>query len=116
MAQYVLGSLTARTVPPTSLPPCISLSLAGFQILVPGGGLKALPYFQVDMSYGPWFTAPGGATCLALLSLPAGAASGNCFGACCAHTCGTATPSAAHVNDILIRFHMLCLPYADCEQ
>src|SRR5215475_7621835 len=65
------------TVPPTSLPPDISLILAGFQILVPGGSVKALPYFQVVISNGPWLTAPAGAISLALLSTPAGAASGN---------------------------------------
>jgi hypothetical protein len=73
----------AQTVPPTILPPCISLILAGFQIFVPGGALKALPYFQFDMLNGPWFTAPGGATCLALLSRPAGAARGNGLRAAC---------------------------------
>jgi len=37
------------------------------------------------MLNGPWFTAPGGATCLALLSRPAGAAKGNgLLGPCCA--------------------------------
>src|ERR1700716_3228045 len=62
------------TVPPTSLAPAvISLTLAGFQTLAPGGGAKALPYFQVAASKGPWLTAPGGATCRALLSTPAGA-------------------------------------------
>jgi len=70
-----------ETVPPTSLAPsCMSLILAGFQILAPGGGAKALPYFQVVASKGPWLTAPGGATCRALLSPPAGAANGNRFG------------------------------------
>src|SRR6185436_5427256 len=34
------------------------------------------PYFQVPGSNAPVFTAPGGATVRALLSLPAGAASG----------------------------------------
>jgi hypothetical protein len=62
-------------VPPTSFPPDISLILAGFHTFVPGGGVKAVPYFQVFMSNGPWFTAPGGDTSLALLSTPAGAAS-----------------------------------------
>ena len=50
MAQYVVGSMPDDTVPPTSLPPDISLILAGFQIFVPGGGVKALPYFQVPIS------------------------------------------------------------------
>src|SRR6266567_4377985 len=103
MAQYVLGSLTPMTVPPTSLPPCISLILAGFQIFVPAGALKAEPYFQVDILYGPGLIAPGGATALALLSLPAGAASGNGFGACCAAACQTAMPSMAPARDAAIR-------------
>src|ERR1700704_6802932 len=68
-----------ETVPPTSLPPCIILILAGFHILAPGGGVNALPYFQVAASNGPWFTDPGGACSSALVSTPAGAASGNAF-------------------------------------
>src|SRR5882672_8702229 len=87
------GSLTFHTVPPTSLPPCISFSLAGFQIFAPGGGLNAGPYFHDGMSYGPWFTAPAGATWRALLSLPAGAASGKEF---CAPASPVATASATH--------------------
>ena len=43
----------------------------------PAGALNAGPYFHVAMSKGPWFSAPGGAIIRALLSLPAGAASGN---------------------------------------
>src|SRR5262245_64265715 len=80
-----------ETVPPTSLPPDISLILAGFHILVPGGGVKALPYFQVFILNGPWLTAPAGAISLALLSTPAGAAIGNSF--CCA--CATVTDMQA---------------------
>jgi hypothetical protein len=45
--------------------------------LEPAGASKAGPYFQLFMSNGPWLTAPAGATVRALLSLPAGAASGN---------------------------------------
>jgi hypothetical protein len=79
------------------------LSGAGFQIVVPDGALKAEPYFQVDMLNGPWLTAPGGAAALALLSLPAGAASGNAFGACCAAACQTAMPRTAPAKDAAIR-------------
>src|SRR5712671_6160387 len=98
MAQYVLGSMPDDTVPPTSLPPDSSLILAGFHILVPGGAVKALPYFQVLMLNGPWLTAPAGATSLALLSTPAGAANGNWL--CCA--CATAPDrhKSAHAADI----------------
>src|SRR5262249_8763169 len=85
------------TVPPTSLPPDISLILAGFQILAPAGGVKAVPYFQAVMSNGPWFTAPGGATSLALLSTPAGAAIGNWL--CCALVMAAVIHSAAPAAD-----------------
>ena len=70
------GSLAPKNVPPVTLPPCIIFSFTGFQIFAPGGGLNAGPYFQVAGSNGPWLTAPAGATIRALLSLPAGAASG----------------------------------------
>src|SRR5258708_31918135 len=86
------------TVPPTSLPPDISLILAGFHTLVPGGGVKALPYFQVFILNGPWLTAPAGATSLALLSTPAGAAIGKAF--CCASAAGTDLPNNAHPEAI----------------
>src|SRR5258707_13319796 len=86
------------TVPPTSLPPDISLILAGFHILAPGGGVKALPYFQVFILYGPWLTAPAGAISLALLSTPAGAANGNSF--CCAFAAITDMQTAAHAAAI----------------
>src|SRR3989442_32782 len=66
------GSVELNSVPPVTLPPCIILSLTGFQIFDPAGASKALPYFHADASNGPWFTAPGGATLRALLSLPAG--------------------------------------------
>src|ERR1700730_217811 len=97
------------TVPPTSLPPCNSLILAGFQILPPGGGVKALPYFQVPASNCPWFTAPGGASARALLSTPAGAASGNesCAGASVAPRSPMPAP-AARVS--CVRYFMACLP------
>src|SRR5262245_50013349 len=49
------------------LAPDSSLILAGFHTLVPGGGVKALPYFQVFILNGPWLTAPAGAISLALL-------------------------------------------------
>jgi len=78
IAQYVAGSVALKTVPPVTLPPCMILSFAGFQIFAPAGGLNAVPYFQAAALNGPWFTAPGGATIRALLSVPAGAASGNC--------------------------------------
>src|SRR5215467_3626457 len=87
-----------ETVPPTSLPPDISLILAGFHILVPGGGVKALPYFQVFILYGPWLTAPAGATSLALLSTPAGAAIGNSL--CCAFAAVADMPTTAHAAAI----------------
>src|SRR5579871_1572052 len=111
MAQYVLGSMPFDRVPPTSLPPDISLILAGFQILAPGGGVKAVPYFQVFMSNGPWFTAPGGAASLALLSIPAGAASGNCV--CCAVATAQDTLRDTHATDkvttcLLIVSSMIC--------
>src|SRR5258708_1297661 len=86
------------TVPPTSLPPDSSLILAGFHTLVPGGGVKALPYFQVFILNGPWLTAPAGATSLALLSTPAGAAIGKSF--CCASAAVTDTPTTAHAAAI----------------
>jgi hypothetical protein len=76
IAQYVAGSVALKSVPPVTLPPCIIFSFTGFQIFAPAGGLNAGPYFHVDGSNGPWLTAPGGATVFALLSLPAGAASG----------------------------------------
>src|SRR5258708_27809757 len=82
------------TVPPTSLPPDISLILAGFHTLVPGGGVKTLPYFQVFILNGPWLTAPAGAISLALLFTPAGPAIGNSV--CCASAAGTGTPTGAH--------------------
>ena len=72
------GSVELKSVPPVVLPPCIILSLTGFQIFAFGGALNAGPYFQVAGSNRPWFTAPAGATASALLSVPAGAASGNC--------------------------------------
>src|SRR6476660_5740219 len=77
IAQYVAGSVALKSVPPVTLPPSIIFTLTGFQTFEPGGGLNAGPYFQVAMSNGPWFTAPGGAIIRALLSLPAGEASGN---------------------------------------
>src|SRR5713101_4832945 len=86
------------TVPPTSLPPDISLILAGFHTLAPGGGVKALPYFQVFILNGPWLTAPAGATSLALLSTPAGAAIGKSF--CCASAAVTDIPTTAHAAAI----------------
>ena len=68
--------MAPNSVPPVTLPPCISLSLTGFQTFAPAGGLNAGPYFQVAGSNGPPFTDPAGATVFALLSAPAGAASG----------------------------------------
>ena len=70
--------MALNSVPPVTLPPCIIFSFTGFQIFAPAGGLNAGPYFHVAGSNGPWFTAPAGAAMRALLSLPAGAASGNC--------------------------------------
>src|SRR5262245_21723259 len=89
------------TVPPTSLPPDSSLILAGFHTLVPGGGVKALPYFQVFILNGPWLTAPAGAISLALLSTPAGAAIGNSF--CCAPAAVTDMPTTAHAAAIAMK-------------
>src|SRR5258705_1130702 len=89
------------TVPPTSLPPDISLILAGFHTLVPGGGVKTLPYFQVFILNGPWLTAPAGAISLALLSTPAGAAIGNSF--CCASAAVTDTQTVAHAAAIAMK-------------
>src|SRR5260370_40538508 len=86
------------TVPPPCLPPDTNLILAGFHILAPGGGVKALPYFQVFILNGPWLTAPAGATSLALLSTPAGAAIGKSF--CCASATGTDMPTTAHAAAI----------------
>src|SRR5581483_6793420 len=59
-----------------TLPPCIIFSLTGFQIGVFAGASNLVPYFQVFMSKGPWFTAPGGAILSAWLSTPPLAASG----------------------------------------
>jgi hypothetical protein len=59
--------------------------------------VKAAPYLQVVMSNGPWFTAPGGACSRALLSTPAGAASGN--GVCCAVAIAPDTHSATQAAD-----------------
>ena len=56
-----------------------SFSFTGFQIFAPSGGSNAPPYFQVAGSNGPRLSAPAGAVVLAPLSLPAGAASGNCI-------------------------------------
>src|SRR6266849_3878720 len=86
------------TVPPTNLPPDISLILAGFHILVPGGGVKALPYLQVFISNGPWLTAPAGAISLALLSTPARAANGKSF--CWASAAVTDMQTTAHAAAI----------------
>ena len=72
------GSVALNSVPPVTFSPRIIFSFTGFQIFDPAGGLNAVPYFQVAGSNAPWFAAPGGATFRALLSLPAGAASGNC--------------------------------------
>src|SRR5262249_23125834 len=88
-----------ETVPPTSLPPDISLILAGFHTFVPAGGVKTLPYFQVFILNGPWFTAPAGAMSLALLSTPAGAAIGNSF--CWA---------SAYVTDMQTTAHAAAIP------
>ena len=52
---------------------------SGARQVAPAGALKALPYFQVPASNGPWFTAPGSPVSRARLSTPAGAASGNWF-------------------------------------
>src|SRR5215510_10720543 len=60
------------------------------------------------MLYGPWFTAPGGAISRALLSTPAGAASGNWF--CCAPTCTTAAPSRRPIAESPTRWRMTFLP------
>src|ERR1700761_3138160 len=100
-----------ETVPPTSLPPCIILILAGFHILAPGGGVNALPYFQVVASNGPWFTDPGCACSIALVSTPAGAASGTVF--CAAPGVSAAprnpvTAAAASIN--WVRYVMVLLP------
>jgi hypothetical protein len=97
--------------PPTSLPPDISLTLAGFQIFAPGGGVKAVPYFQVFMSNGPWFTAPGGATSRALLSTPAGAAIGNWI-FCCALAAAPDIAASAHAADIPTKC-LLIVPSVD---
>src|SRR5215468_8851103 len=87
-------------VPPTSLPPDVSLILAGFQTFVPGGGLKTGPYFQVEASNGPWLTAPAGAISRALLSTPAGAAIGKRF--CCAEACVAQRPTNAHIVSAIL--------------
>src|SRR2546421_5455823 len=71
------GSVELKSVPPVTLPPCIIFSFTGFQTFEPAGASNAVPYFHVAGSNGPVFTAPAGATMRALLSLPAGAASGN---------------------------------------
>src|SRR5258706_5764041 len=106
------GSRTLRTVPPTSLPPCISLIFAGFQILAPAGVLNAFPYCQVELENGPWFVEPDGATCRALLSWPAGAARGYC--GCCAPAWFIAMPSSVHVNIVAIELRIAVPPCAYC--
>ena len=63
-----------------TLPPCSILSFTGFQIFVPGGGLKAVPNFQVAGSKAPVLTALAGAVASERLSAPAGAASGKLQG------------------------------------
>src|SRR5262245_6010547 len=78
IAQYVAGSVALNSVPPVTLPPWFIFTFTGFQIFDPAGGSKAGPYFHVLGLNGPVLTAPGGATFFALLSRPAGAASGNC--------------------------------------
>ena len=45
--------MALNTVPPVTLPPCIILSLTGFQIFAPGGGLNAgavLPGRRIERS------------------------------------------------------------------
>src|SRR6266436_1488343 len=102
------------TVPPTSLPPDISLILAGFHTLVPGGGVKALPYFQVFILYGPWLTAPAGAISRALLSTPAGAAIGNSF--FCAPAAVTDMQTTVYVAPIATKsFPTLCSAIFSCS-
>src|SRR5829696_2121224 len=78
IAQYVAGSVAENNVPPVTFPPCCSFTLTGFQTFDPAGALKLVPYFHAAGSKTPWLTAPAGAVCFAPLSLPAGAASGNC--------------------------------------
>src|SRR5215813_3917077 len=78
MAQYVIGSVEPKKVPPVTFSPRIIFSLTGFQIPEFGGASKAGPYFQVAGSTIPWLTPPGSALVIAPLSLPAGVARGNC--------------------------------------
>src|SRR5688500_5022281 len=77
MAQYVDGSVAPKSVPPETLPPCCSLSFAGFHTFDPAGASNAGPYFHVAGSNAPLLTASAGAVVLAPLSRPAVAASGN---------------------------------------
>ncbi len=69
--------MALKTVPPVTFPPAFILAITGFQICEPDGALKSGPYFQVFSSGSPVLVAPGSALCMASLSLPAGAASGN---------------------------------------
>src|SRR5262245_17350820 len=78
IAQYVDGSVAPKRVPPVTFLPCINFALAGFQPFDPARGSNAVPYFQVAGSKGPELTAPAGGVAFAPLSLPAGAARGNC--------------------------------------
>src|SRR3984885_14937703 len=77
IAQYVAGSVELNTVPPVTFPPSFIFAITGFQIFASAGGLVFGPNFHVASSGNPVFTAPAGATFIAPLSLPAGAANGN---------------------------------------
>src|SRR5579871_1304295 len=97
-------------------PPCIILSLTGFQIGVPAGASNAWPRFQVFSLSGPWLTAPGGAILSAWLSTPALAANGYSFCAdAAASSCASARPaamiSAAHdAAKIVVNFICVLSP------
>jgi hypothetical protein len=66
-------------VPPVTFSPFIILSFTGFQILASAGASKLCPYFHFAGIDDSLVHAPGGAFVMAPLSLPAGAASGNCI-------------------------------------
>src|SRR5258706_10687390 len=65
-------------LPAVTFSPRIYFIFTVFHIFEPPGGSTPPPYFHAPGLNGPWLVAPAGAVVRAPLSLPAGAASGNC--------------------------------------